>query len=849
MSEKMAKYLIKSSGIIWLLLIAASLQAQPEYPGKGKPPFPEVQIGRHVRGEEAIGALAGRLPEVAAWYGKTPSELARLLRHDRTLWVNPSGRLLYICELEEPLESGEVAESDTTRQQVTGYSLDQTFRLHSLPGSKKVLYLDFDGAVVSGSAWNSYNGGADIVAAPFSLDSDRTTFNATELQMIQNIWKRVAEDYSPFDIDVTTEEPTPDALIRSSSNDTEYGNRVVITPTNFYPNAGGVSYVGSFDDVGEYLKISWVFSNVLANGEKYIAEACSHESGHSLGLHHMGTTSGTVYYTGQGEWAPIMGNSYYKNVTQWAKGEYAGANNTEDQLALMQKYGLAYYPDDHGNSAESATMLQGVISLSGSGFIERNTDVDMFKFLTGPGDISFNIIPAPLGPDLKILAELRDGKGNLIASSSLPNLSANLSANVTAGTYYLEISGIGSGDPLTTGYSDYASLGQYVITGIVQDPGSLRPPVAVASASPAAGEAPLAVSFSSSGSSDDGLITAYSWDFGDGSPLSADPHPVHLYQAPGTYKATLTVSDNEGLIGTSAVNVGVFRDIYVDSIVMASQSSLTAASAVATVSIKDTHGNAIAGATVNGSWSGAVQGTSTDTTADSGQVCLSSPQSVSSGTFTFTVTGVAAAGYTYNPALNRETSDSIKVSLLQTEPPSVSIISPAAGASVSGAVSVQVSAVSSLQIASVSLAVDGNLLGTDTTYPYEFTWNTAAYGNGAHLLTATARDGAGNTSSSSSTVYVNNLPDTEPPRVSIVSPQSGAILANNVTVKVDAGDNVGVVKVELYVDGKLTVSSTAAPFTMKWITNKLAKGLHMIYARAYDAAGNYSNSAAVTVQK
>jgi hypothetical protein len=107
-------------------------------------------------------------------------------------------------------------------------------------------------------------------------------------------WKRVAEDYSPFDVDVTTEEPAAAALTRSGSSDLQYGNRVVITPTNFYPNAGGVSYVGAFDDTGEYYKTSWVFSNMLANGEKYIAEACSHENGHSVGLSHEGTTSGTL---------------------------------------------------------------------------------------------------------------------------------------------------------------------------------------------------------------------------------------------------------------------------------------------------------------------------------------------------------------------------------------------------------------------------------------------------------------------------------------------------------------------------------------------------------------------------
>ncbi len=464
---------LRLSSVLWLLLGIAPLFAQSPRAERVKPPFPSIRFSRHFHNEEAIRALGGNLPAVASWYGKTAAEMARLLRHDRNLWVSPTGRLVYTCEMETPLAADAAAATGVARDHVASFPLDQTFKLHSLPGSKRTIYLDFNGGTVSGTAWNAnYNGGADIIAAPFDLDGSPGTFSATELQRIQNIWKRVAEDYAPFDVDVTTEEPAADALTRSSSSDDTFGNRVMITPTNFYPNAGGVSYVGAFNDVGDYYKTSWAFSNMLANGEKYIAEACSHENGHSVGLHHEGTTSGTAYYQGQGDWAPIMGNSYYKNVTQWAKGEYAGANNTEDQLQVMQNYGLAYFADDHGNTADTATQMAVGSTISESGFIERNTDVDVFEFLAGAGALSISVTPAPLGPDLKVLAELRDAAWNLLASSSLSDLSAGISTTVPAGTYYLTVSGVGSGDPTSTGYSDYASLGQYVITGTVADPGT-----------------------------------------------------------------------------------------------------------------------------------------------------------------------------------------------------------------------------------------------------------------------------------------------------------------------------------------------------------------------------------------
>ncbi len=79
---------------------------------------------------------------------------------------------------------------------------------------------------------------------------------------------------------------------------------------------------------------------------KNIAEAASHEIGHNLGLNHDGQTTSTAgYYTGHGSgatgWAPIMGVGYSKEVTQWSKGDYANANNQQDDMSVL-------YPDEWG---------------------------------------------------------------------------------------------------------------------------------------------------------------------------------------------------------------------------------------------------------------------------------------------------------------------------------------------------------------------------------------------------------------------------------------------------------------------------------------------------------------------
>ena len=115
---------------------------------------------------------------------------------------------------------------------------------------------------------------------------------------------------------------------------------------------------------------------------------------------------------------------------------------------------------------------------------------------------------------------------------------------------------MGTGDPVTDGYSDYDSLGQYQITGTV--PARVtQSPVASASASPTSGTAPLAVSFSSAGSSDpDGTIVSYQWNFADGS-TSSSANPAHTYSVGGTYTATLVVTDDDGLSSSKTVTVTV----------------------------------------------------------------------------------------------------------------------------------------------------------------------------------------------------------------------------------------------------------------------------------------------------
>jgi thermitase len=90
-------------------------------------------------------------------------------------------------------------------------------------------------------------------------------------------------------------------------------------------------------------------------------------------------------------------------------------------------------------------------------------------------------------------------------------------------------------------------------------------------------------------------------------------------------------------------------------------------------------------------------------------------------------------------------------------------------------------------------------------------------------------------------------PDTTPPTAAITSPSAGASVSTTTTVDVAASDNVGVTKVQLYVDGTSLGFDASTPFSFAWDTTKGSNGAHSLQAIAYDAAGNQGASAVVGI--
>jgi len=359
--------------------------------------------------------------------------------------------------------------------------------LSSRPNAPAVVYLDFDGETVTDPGWNN---GSTIVAPPTPLSAAQIT----------EIYNRVKEDYAAFDIDITT------SLARYNAVAPNRRTRCIMTTNDAAaPGAGGVAYVGAFSAAGGGSLSSTVPCWVFNAGVVGVAEAISHEVGHTLGLRHDGRTSPAEgYYAGAGTgatgWAPIMGVGYSQKLVQWSKGEYLNANNKEDDLAIITRSqnGVSYVADEAGNDAASAAALTiNAGTINQTGLITGNGDVDFFKFTTTGGNITITAPQDTVSPNLDIVLELRKADNTLVtASGSTTNpanpaaeLGANLTATLASGTYTLKVAGTGKGNVLSDGYSSYGSIGVYTLLGTLAGNATTPSITSAAQASGKVGEA------------------------------------------------------------------------------------------------------------------------------------------------------------------------------------------------------------------------------------------------------------------------------------------------------------------------------------------------------------------------
>lgn len=187
--------------------------------------------------------------------------------------------------------------------------------------SKWVVFIDFDGSNIQSSYWY---GGNYFYATSSGLSS----------QEITNIVDSIKKDFNNFPITITI-----DSTLFSSAHQYKKQKVVVTQYNEWYGLAGGVAYVGS---------ISWgldvqafVFSKALNYSQKKIAEAISHEIGHTLGLYHQSLYNANCnfvneYNSGSGIIAPIMGVSYTREGIWWIGPNSFGCNSIQNDTLVIR---------------------------------------------------------------------------------------------------------------------------------------------------------------------------------------------------------------------------------------------------------------------------------------------------------------------------------------------------------------------------------------------------------------------------------------------------------------------------------------------------------------------------------
>lgn len=182
--------------------------------------------------------------------------------------------------------------------------------------------------------------------------------------------------------------------------------------------------------------------------------------------------------------------------------------------------------------------------------------------------------------------------------------------------------------------------------------------------------------------------------------------------------------------------------------------------------------------------------------------------------------------------------------------PTASITSPVNNSSVSGIATINVAAADNVAVGTVWLYLNGALLSTDSSAPYQTILDTRNLSNGSYTLAGQVLDIRGNWASIPPVNFsVANPADLTAPTVRPLYPHAEQRIGGVIALATQSSDNVGVAGVQFSVNGtNIGTERTTAPYQVIWDSSSVADGNYQLTSVSRDAAGNTtSRSVAVTV--
>lgn len=389
--------------------------------------------------------------------------------------------------------------------------------LNSRAGAAYTVYLDFAGFNYTGT-WS----GQTVGNVP-AFDGVTSSFGSTDISRIKEVWSRISEKYAAFNVNVTTVDPAVAAGKSSTdfARQAYYDSTAKLMHTVFggsdawlHESAGGVSFLGTTQNsystsqnggAGAGNHTNWIFTQGYESQTTFMGEAGAHENGHGLGLWHQSdykNGSLTEYSenggaTGNGSYAPTMGDSYYSQRGTWRDGVSHVGNSVSTQndvATILSNSGLTLVDDGIGHTLSTATALsltgtninfanaKGVImpvTTAWAGPVPVGVDSytkDLYSFHTTGNSLSLtlhdgaeNLVAGQADPGATIESKLviLDASGNVVAQGieASDTLSESWSGALAAGDYYAEVLSLGGYASTFDSSANYYTMGSYFLTG------------------------------------------------------------------------------------------------------------------------------------------------------------------------------------------------------------------------------------------------------------------------------------------------------------------------------------------------------------------------------------------------